>query len=510
MPSRVARAVSGVERAIDRAVSGRTRMASRFHRATTRFADDAHRATTTGRTEASTPNEANETTTTRTTMATATTTSEGGNRRDVGVRTLSMMEGEERTASSPARSRSGEPRSREAALEALQRELDETEALLNTRRVRELREQRSSAGAADEDEESRATDRDVADATGAQARRTTPSFARARWGSLVAVVAACACILAIMIVRERPEARARRRLHMSSLSEMQCEHAFVPALSDNRTMDSSVNRIIAAAHHVYVLTSQNCASPNVTLRVPDAYASKATCVSGGVLDRCAAMDTGVWWESHYTRVSMAHGMMIKHAKEQKYNNIVVMEEDTTVNHEVNIHPDTEADMLKLLREDFDTETSSLGRVQLELDEHGSLASWNVIRPAFRPHLFEKFETRKQGKGYIEVTTGVKDVTRCPSQCACRNTQEGGQLCALSAAGCDLRSSDMYMLHSRAYDLMLPLLFVGTDETIIDHFVLQNIPKTWLLHPSVTIQAHLDISHALQLKVQDEFERKCVK
>ena len=69
---------------------------------------------------------------------------------------------------------------------------------------------------------------------------------------------------------------------------------------------------------------------------------------------------------------------------------------------------------------------------------------------------------------------------------------------------------MYMLHSRAYDLMLPLLFVGTDETIIDHFVLQNIPKTWLLHPSVTIQAHLDISHALQLKVQDEFERKCVK
>ena len=30
--------------------------------------------------------------------------------------------------------------------------------------------------------------------------------------------------------------------------------------------------------------------------------------------------------------------------------------------------------------------------------------------------------------------------------------------------------------------MLTTLFTATDDTIIDHFVLQNIDKTWLLHP----------------------------
>ena len=51
--------------------------------------------------------------------------------------------------------------------------------------------------------------------------------------------------------------------------------------------------------------------------------------------------------------------------------------------------------------------------------------------------------------------------------------------------------------SSAYDEMLTTLFTATDDTIIDHFVLQNIDKTWLLHPSLTVQGHLDISSVLQ-------------
>ena len=42
-----------------------------------------------------------------------------------------------------------------------------------------------------------------------------------------------------------------------------------------------------------------------------------------------------------------------------------------------------------------------------------------------------------------------------------------------------------LLNNRAYDEMLTTLFTATDDTIIDHFVLQNIDKTWLLHPSLT-------------------------
>ena len=67
-------------------------------------------------------------------------------------------------------------------------------------------------------------------------------------------------------------------------------------------------------------------------------------------------------------------------------------------------------------------------------------------------------------------------------------------------------SDMYFLNNRAYDEMLTTLFTATDDTIIDHFVLQNIDKTWLLHPSLTVQGHLDISNVLQLR-QELFETK---
>ena len=49
---------------------------------------------------------------------------------------------------------------------------------------------------------------------------------------------------------------------------------------------------------------------------------------------------------------------------------------------------------------------------------------------------------------------------------------------------------MYFLNNRAYDKCHHLF--TTDDTIIDHFVLQNIDKTWLLHPSLTVQGHLDI------------------
>ena len=417
-------------------------------------------------------------------------------------------------------------RTREAALEALARELDETESLLSARRARggragerETRGGATSSVAVDVREDEETVRFDDADALEGERARTggettTERFGRwatprARWSAATIVACACACVIALTSAGVGVESRARRHLHLSSLTEMQCESAFVAARAREVEADTAVNRMIAAAEHVYVLTAQNCASPNVTLRVPKEYAEKTTCVSGRWLDQCTSQATGVWWESHYTRVSMAHGMMIKHAKEHGFRSIAIMEEDATINHDVSIHAETESDMVKLLTEDFD-DTSSLGRVELDVDESGARVPWNLVRPAFRPHIFEKFEARKQGRGWIEVTTGVKEDTTCPSQCKCTNTREGGQLCALADAGCDLRSSDMYFLHSRAYETLLDMLFIGTDETIIDHFVLQNIPKTWILHPSLTVQAHLDISDALQLRVQEAFEQSCVR
>ena len=335
---------------------------------------------------------------------------------------------------------------------------------------------------------------------------------RVRWSATTIAVCVCVGVMAFFSASESREQRAMRHIHLSSLSELSCENAFIPARAQG-SQDTPVSRVIAATDHVYILTSQNCDSPNVTIRVPQEFADKASCVSGRVLDRCASTASGVWYESHYTRVSMSHGMIIKHAQESGFAHITVMEEDTVLNDDVGLTPETEKDVLALLADEFTAETSTLGRVEVATDrDTGASEAWKIIRPAFRPHLFERFEARpsSNGKGFVEVTVGVLDELKCPSQCHCRNSRLNGQLCQLHASGCDLRSSDMYFLNNRAYDEMLTTLFTATDDTIIDHFVLQNIDKTWLLHPSLTVQGHLDISNVLQHRVQELFETKCVK
>ena len=332
---------------------------------------------------------------------------------------------------------------------------------------------------------------------------------RVRWSATTIAACVCAGVVALFSASESREQRAMRHIHLSSLSELSCENAFVPALAQG-SQNTPVSRIIAATDHVYILTSQNCDSPNVTIRVPQEFADKTSCVSGRVLDRCASTASGVWYESHYTRVSMSHGMIIKHAKESGFKHITVIEDDTEFNDEIDVKDETVEDVMKLLAGDA-AATSALGRVKLEhKDFNGESIDWNVLRPAFRPHLFEKFEARpsQSGVGWVEVTTGVRDDIICPVQCHCLNVRMEGQLCMLTSSGCDLRSSDMYILHSRAYDEMLDVLFTGTSDTIIDHFVLQNMEHTWLIHPSLTIQNNLDIDNELQRDVQKLFEQKC--
>ena len=345
-------------------------------------------------------------------------------------------------------------------------------------------------------------------AFGGGAKRTRWTSRRAsRLGAALVGLLACAATLTTMDPYHQHH--ARRYIRDTPLGAMDCESAFVPAIA-GQSMTSNPYRIAGAPEHIYILTTQNCSSPDVNVRVPIDWAEKASCVSGKFLDLCTAQAVGVWYESHYTRVSIAHGMIIKHAKESGFKHITVIEDDTEFNDEIDVKDETVEDVMKLLAGDA-AATSALGRVKLEhKDFNGESIDWNVLRPAFRPHLFEKFEARpsQSGVGWVEVTTGVRDDIICPVQCHCLNVRMEGQLCMLTSSGCDLRSSDMYILHSRAYDEMLDVLFTGTSDTIIDHFVLQNMEHTWLIHPSLTIQNNLDIDNELQRDVQKLFEQKC--
>ena len=62
--------------------------------------------------------------------------------------------------------------------------------------------------------------------------------------------------------------------------------------------------------------------------------------------------------------------------------------------------------------------------------------WYMLRMGYRPLTIES----------------SPDMEECPGECRCE--QVGSLLCYLATAGCDLRSSDAYLIHSRAYDLFI--------------------------------------------------------
>ena len=322
----------------------------------------------------------------------------------------------------------------------------------------------------------------------------------------VLAVAACACVAFLSLSAENSGQRARRMIHQSSLSAMACEEAFAPArVGTWPGMSQQVTNIVAATDHVYILGIEDCFSENITMRVPSQWAGKATCVNGKVLDKCTSDHTGVYFSSHYTRVSVSHGRIIKAAKEAGHKHVTVMEADATFDTNEELQAQTVTDATHLIS---GPTTAQLGRIKLGA---ASESHWNIIRLGFRPHLFEQYEVRKaaNGGGYVEVTTGLLSDAQCPEQCKCTEIRKDGQLCMLSSSGCDLRSSEMYIASERAYDELLGSLFDGTDETIIDHFVLQNIEHSWVMHPSRTVQKDLDIPVSLQKAVQSMFEERCL-
>ena len=412
--------------------------------------------------------------------------------------------------------------SRREMIEELLEELDSTERALTRASERSARGRASASDdvaseivvrtrkttARDDDMEAR---RSGDDQRGERERDGVVERANA-WGTtrtktrFALAVAACACVALASFQGESAQRRARRMIHQSSLSSMSCDEAFAPArVGTWEGMSLAVADVIAATDHVYILGVEDCWSENVTTRVPSQWAGKSSCVNGKVLDKCSAEHTGVYFDSHYTRVSVSHGLIIKAAKEAGHASVTVMEADATFNDEQDLFAQTVSDAKHLIT---GPSSAQLGRV--ELGAPGQ-SHWNIIRLGFRPHLFEEYEIQKASNGgYVEITTGVLEDVACPEQCECTQIRPDGQLCLLTSSGCDLRSSEMYIASARAYDELLESLFDGTDDTIIDHFVLQNIEHSWIVHPSRTVQKDLDIPVSLQKRVQGVFEHKCLR
>jgi len=229
-----------------------------------------------------------------------------------------------------------------------------------------------------------------------------------------------------------------------------------------------VIELLLEVDHVFVLGVDSCKTT-----LPHVFSGLGTCVVGRSLDACAprAYIRGPY--THAMKVSFTHAAVLHLAQRSRYKHIAVIEDD------IRIRPD--AVSTNLVRE---------FRALLESN------AWSIIRFGFRPYFLE--ESSRE---------------HCPSKCRCEIKKHiSQQFCELSRAGCDMRSSDFYVIHERYYEpLRLKILDLkqANSKRIVDTHPMKHFAKQWLFIPQISIQTKLDIPVDYQIGLSALYVKKCV-
>ena len=270
-------------------------------------------------------------------------------------------------------------------------------------------------------------------------------------------------VMSLVNVR-KPSSRAFR----NAISE--CEKFTQPLeLEANRKyFPETLSQMLLEVDHIFVLSFDLCET-----KLPRSFAGRATCVVGRKLDVCAprAYIRGPY--THAMKVSFMHAAVLHLAQKSRYEHIAVLEDDVIIRHD--------ALSANLVRE---------FRALLKSN------AWSIVRFGFRPYFLE--ESSRE---------------HCPLKCRCaikKNVSE--QFCQLSRAGCDIRSSDFYVIREQYYE---PLRLKILDRTqpnskrIIDTRPMRQFAKQWLLLPQISIQRKLDIPVDYQIGLGALYAKKCV-
>ena len=226
--------------------------------------------------------------------------------------------------------------------------------------------------------------------------------------------------------------------------------------------------MLLSVDHIFVLSLHSC-----HIKLPKSFKDRATCIIGQTLDSCAPRPFIRGPYAHALKVSFAHATVLHVAYFSKYKKIAVIEDD------VYIRPRSYS---KNLSNEFRSVLHS--------------NAWSIIRFGFRPYFLEE-----------------NSRAHCPRKCQCEiRTQISQELCEMPRSGCDMRSSDFYVIHA---DFYLPLrnelldLSNADSKRIVDTRPMRKFRHQWLMLPQLSIQSHLDIPVDYQVGLSALYVKKCV-
>ena len=141
--------------------------------------------------------------------------------------------------------------------------------------------------------------------------------------------------------------------------------------------------------------------------------------------------------------------------------------------------------------------------RFQSEEHGGAPLGDVDLFAFQEAL-KRNDWSFARLGWRQYTLEIAPAAACPQQCACQMV--GNKLCFVAGAGCDLRSSDSYIISQRYFKWTLDQLIQGGT---VDYDVLPRAPGTLLALPILSAQRTLDIPVEHQQAVSELFMAKCL-
>lgn len=274
------------------------------------------------------------------------------------------------------------------------------------------------------------------------------------------------------------------RLDLPLLGALQCDNAFsVPPEAPSDRFSYPFMKLASLADQVYLLCV-DC--DNVV--APAAWRGKVRLVNGRVIDECVK-DGDL---DHWHRASFSHAVAVAHASANGHDVVAIVEDDARSDFTVNFSDDEYDRLERLIRPSYGgvSDETTAGT-----DNTDSKWSWNFLRFGYRPFAIEQAnENNPESKGS----------SFCPEQCSCTRTSHN--TCLVSQSGCDLRSSEAYLVNRGVFSEFTHRLQGG----VVDYDVLQSFDNMMVLTPMVSYQEKLDISMDSQRDLQRTFGQVCAQ
>lgn len=236
--------------------------------------------------------------------------------------------------------------------------------------------------------------------------------------------------------------------------------------SENSTVPTTISDLLAEVEHTFVVSVQGCRTT-----FPPGFAGNVSCILGNKIDKCAPRKFISGSHEHAMRVTYTHAVILQLSIEAGFQNVAVLEDD-----------------LQFSQTRSYVSASDLRRLLVS-------SSWSFIRFGYRPYFLQ-----------------ADGISPCPSPCRCSTSAKYGQnLCKLHGSGCDMRSSDFYIVSSATFfDFQSHMLDVklSNSKRIIDVYPMRAFSKQWLVLPQVSFQGRLDIPSDYQLGLGALYVKKC--